>query len=222
MSAGTSRPCCSRSTAECHSSLAPQGVNAVEYAAELIAFMKSMARRIQADGPFDDAYDVPHTTVHAGVIHGGTAINIVPKDCWFDFEIRHLPADDPEALIGAIKAHAESALAPEMHAVDPDTGFATEIDLGGVIVPTGDGLVLRGKTLYVVQNFANAIAVFTLSPDYSAATRTRVLTDSDLRIPATADLFGPWLYATNARFDVCFPGMCDPSVFDFDIVRVDQ
>jgi hypothetical protein len=107
-----------------------------------------------------------------------------------------------------------------LYTVDPDTGFATEIDLGGVTVPSGDGLVLRGKTLYVVQNFANAIAVFTLSPDYSAATLKGYLTDSDLRVPSTADLFGPWLYAVNARFDVCFPGPC-PGV-EYDIVRVDQ
>ena len=109
-----------------------------------------------------------------------------------------------------------------LYTVDPDTGFATEIDLGGVEVPFGDGLVLRGKTLYVVQNFVNAIAVFTLSPDYSAATFTGFLTDADFRIPSTADLFGPWLYAVNARFDVCFPGLCDPTGLDFDIVRVDQ
>ena len=107
-----------------------------------------------------------------------------------------------------------------LYTVDKDTGYATEIDLGGVTVPSGDGLVLKGETLYVVQNFANAIAVFTLSQDFSAATLTGYLFDSDLRIPSTADSFGPWLYTVNARFDVCFPGPCPAE--DFDIVRVDQ
>ncbi len=111
---------------ECHSSLAPEGVNAVEYAAELIAFTKSMARRIAAEGPFDDDYDVPHTTVHVGVIHGGTALNIVPKDCWFDFEFRHLPADDPETLFATINEYAQGTLEPLMQAIDPDTGFSFE------------------------------------------------------------------------------------------------
>ena len=69
---------------EAHSSLAPQGVNAVEYAAELIAYLKGMARQIQKDGPFDDVYDITHTTVHTGTVHGGTALNIVPKDCSFE------------------------------------------------------------------------------------------------------------------------------------------
>lgn len=109
-----------------------------------------------------------------------------------------------------------------LYTVDPATGYATEIDLGGSSVPTGDGLVLRGKTLYVVQNFANAIAVLTLSPDYSAATFTGYLADDDLRIPSTADSFGPWLYAVNARFDICPPPTCDPTGLDFDIVRVEQ
>lgn len=106
--------------------------------------------------------------------------------------------------------------------VDPDTGFATEMDLGGIEVPNGDGLVLRGRTLYVVQNATNQILVFTLSPDLSAATLTKVLTDDDFRIPTTADLFGSWLYAVNARFDVCPPGICDPAGLEFEIVRVDQ
>ncbi|MBT8066886.1 MAG: superoxide dismutase [Gammaproteobacteria bacterium] len=115
--------------------------------------------------------------------------------------------------------------------VDPDTGFATGIDLGAVSVLAGDGLVLRGKTLYVVQNFlpgsfeGNQISVFRLSPDYTAATLTRVLTHDDPFIPfvpSTADLFGPWLYVVNARFDACFPTLGCPPETKFEIVRVDQ
>src|SRR3546814_11130726 len=69
---------------EAHSSLAPNGVNAVEYAAEAIAFLKGMARRIAKEGPFDDLFDIAHTTVHTGVVQGGTALNTLPKDRWFD------------------------------------------------------------------------------------------------------------------------------------------
>jgi acetylornithine deacetylase len=65
---------------------------------------------------------VAHTTVHTGVLHGGTALNIVPHAATFDFEFRHLPGDDPEALLHEFKAHL-AALEPEMHAVDPATGF---------------------------------------------------------------------------------------------------
>ena len=48
-----------------------------------------MAQRVAREGPFDDDFDVAHSTVHTGVVHGGTALNIVPKDCSFDFEFRY-------------------------------------------------------------------------------------------------------------------------------------
>src|SRR5688500_8366809 len=106
-----------------HSAYAPTGVNAVEAAAEAIAYLKRMARRIRDAGPFDHGFDVPHTTVHTGVVRGGTALNIVPHECSFDFEFRHLPADDPDALIAELETHIARNIEPEMHAVDPATGF---------------------------------------------------------------------------------------------------
>jgi acetylornithine deacetylase len=106
-----------------HSAYAPGGVNAVEAAAEAVAYLKRMARRIRDGGPFDHGFDVPHTTVHTGVIRGGTALNIVPHECSFDFEFRHLPGDDPEALFGELQSYISGELEPEMHAVDPRTGF---------------------------------------------------------------------------------------------------
>ena len=111
---------------ECHSSLAPQGVNAVEYAAEVIAHLKGMARRFASEGPFDHDYDVPYTTVHTGIVHGGTALNIVPKDCRFDFEFRYLPAEDPERLLADVQRFAETKLAPEMKKVVAEAGFTWE------------------------------------------------------------------------------------------------
>src|SRR4029077_8133554 len=64
---------------EAHSSLTPQGVNAVQIACEIVAWLTGMARAFRDNGPFDAAYDVPYTTVHTGVIRGGTALNIVPR-----------------------------------------------------------------------------------------------------------------------------------------------
>ena len=108
---------------ETHSSLAPQGVNAIEYAAELIAYLKSMARRISEHGPHDDLYDVSHTTVHTGVIRGGTALNIVPKDCQFDFEFRYVGDDDPDVIEAEIHAFSSQSLEPHMHKISPETGI---------------------------------------------------------------------------------------------------
>jgi acetylornithine deacetylase len=109
---------------ECHSSLAPRGVNAIEYAAALIVKLNQIGARIAAEGPFDAEFDIPYTTVHTGVIGGGTALNIVPRDCWFDFEFRHLPAHDPHALLGELKHYAETELVPRMQAVERSTGIA--------------------------------------------------------------------------------------------------
>jgi acetylornithine deacetylase len=111
----------------CHSAYAPQGVNAVEAAAEVVAYLKSMARRFRDRGPHDALFDVTHTTVHTGVMQGGTALNIVPKQCSFDFEFRHLPGDDPHALLEEVKAFAEQTLLPEMQRVDPASGFEWEV-----------------------------------------------------------------------------------------------
>jgi len=107
----------------CHSAYAPQGVNAIEAAAEVVAYLKGMARRFRDQGPHDPLFDVPHTTVHTGVIQGGTALNIVPKACSFDFEFRHLPGDDPVRLLEEVKRYAETVLLPEMQQVDAASGF---------------------------------------------------------------------------------------------------
>ena len=105
---------------EAHSSLTSQGVNAVQIACEIVTYLTGMARAFREQGGFDHAYDVPYTTVHTGTIRGGTALNIVPRDCQFDFEFRHLPFDDPDELFAEVKAYAARFL-PEMHAISPET-----------------------------------------------------------------------------------------------------
>ena len=116
---------------ECHSSLAHTGVNAVEAAAEIVAYMKGMARERRARGPFDQDYSPPYTTIHTGLINGGTALNIVPKDCEFVFEWRYLPDDDPEALFAQVEKYAREEIEPEMKAVDPSTGISFE-EISGI------------------------------------------------------------------------------------------
>ena len=111
---------------ECHSSLAPHGVNAVEYGAEVVTHIRRLERRFAAEGPFDAAFDVPHTTAHTGLMQGGTALNIVPKECRFDFEFRYLPGQDPYALVAEVKRFAETELEPEMKRVHADAGFSWE------------------------------------------------------------------------------------------------
>ena len=109
-----------------HSAYAPHGVNAIEYAAEAVAFLKSMARRHRDQGPYDRGFDIAHTTVHTGVIRGGTALNVIPHECTFDFEFRYLPGDDPGRLLHEFKDYVKTRLEPEMRAVHAAAGFAIE------------------------------------------------------------------------------------------------
>lgn len=111
---------------ECHSSLVHEGVNAVEAAAEIIAFMKRMQRDLAKHGPHDFAFSPPSSTIHTGVIQGGTALNIIPRQCWFEFEIRNLPTEDTAPLLDKIKTFAETVILPEMVAIDPQCGIDWE------------------------------------------------------------------------------------------------
>jgi acetylornithine deacetylase len=134
---------------EAHSSLAPTGVNAIEFAARFIAKLRDIAERIQAEGPFDELYDVTHTTVHTGVISGGTQLNIVPKDCRFECEFRHIGAQDSDALEAEIRAYASDVLEPAMQAIQPGTGIDIELinDMPGLEMNVDDEVVTFVKAL---------------------------------------------------------------------------
>jgi len=138
---------CTVTGLEAHSSLSHRGVNAVEAAAEVIAFLKGIARRFRDQGPYDPAFDPPYTTAHTGMVQGGTALNIVPAKCGFAFEFRHLPDDDPEALLAEVRRFAEIELLPEMQAVHPGAGFAWEqiSRFKGLDTPEDDPVVTLAK-----------------------------------------------------------------------------
>ncbi|GAA5225938.1 acetylornithine deacetylase [Paeniglutamicibacter antarcticus] len=89
-----------------HSSLTPQGVNAISAAAEFTGFVDSLARGLTQDGPFDEAYIVPHTTTTVNKIEGGIAVNTIPATCTLHFEFRSIGADDPTELIARFRAEA--------------------------------------------------------------------------------------------------------------------
>ena len=84
--------------------------------------------------------------------------------------------------------------------IDPSSGVTRLVDLGGATVTNGDGLLLQGKTLYVVRNSNNQIAVVQLAPDLSSGTVTGTITSPGFDTPTTIALFGSRLYAVNARF----------------------
>src|ERR1700722_13643138 len=122
---GTHRFRCAVHGREAHSSYVTYGVNAIEYAARLIVYIRQIADRLAQIEKRDYGFTVPYSTLSTGLIRGGIAANVVPKDCEFQFDMRTLPNASPDALYREIRAYAEE-LAREMKAVDPQSG----IDLG--------------------------------------------------------------------------------------------
>lgn len=110
---------CDVQGAACHSAYAPQGVNAVEYAAKLIQRLTVIGERLAAPERQDARFDPPFTTVQTGVIHGGRALNIVPDACSFDFEVRTLPQEDAQQVADELVTYAQQTLEPQMRAVQP-------------------------------------------------------------------------------------------------------
>ncbi|HEY0211858.1 acetylornithine deacetylase [Acerihabitans sp.] len=98
-----------------HSSQNHLGVNAIDYAAELVLFLRNQGRLWRHDDN-DARYDPPWSTVQVGTIHGGSAVNVVPDSCEFDFEIRPLPHTHHHLLASRLDDFARGLL-PEMRQV---------------------------------------------------------------------------------------------------------
>lgn len=112
--------------AACHSAYAPYGVNAIEYAARLIGKLGEIGSRLAQPEHHDPRFDPPFSTVQTGTIQGGRALNIVPAECQFDFEVRTLPGYDAQAVVDQLQGYARDQLLPQMQAVQADTGIALQ------------------------------------------------------------------------------------------------
>ena len=119
---GTHRFRCAVHGREAHSSYVTHGVNAIEYAARLVVFIRQLADRLAQLEQRDYGFTVPYSTLSTGLIQGGIAANVVPKDCVFQFDMRTLPGAVPDALYQEIRRYAEQ-LAAEMRGIDASAGI---------------------------------------------------------------------------------------------------
>jgi acetylornithine deacetylase len=119
---GMNRFRCTVRGREAHSSYVTYGVNAIEYAARLVVYIRQIADRLAQFEKRDCGFTVPYTTLSTGLIRGGIASNVVPKECEFQFDMRTLPQASADALYQEIQAYADT-LAREMQAVDPQSGI---------------------------------------------------------------------------------------------------
>ncbi len=116
---GAAMIACEITGLEVHSSLAPRGVNAIHYAALIIAQVDAIAHRLAAEEPPHPGFDIPHSTIQVNQIRGGTAGNTVAGGCRFTIDIRTLPGTRRESLLEQIRSYIESAILPRMRAVSP-------------------------------------------------------------------------------------------------------
>jgi len=112
--------------AACHSAYAPYGVNAIEYAARLIGKLGEIGNGLAQPEHHDTRFDPPFSTVQTGVIKGGRALNIVPEECEFDFEVRALPGFDAQGVADQLQGYAEAELLPRMRAVNQGSDIRLE------------------------------------------------------------------------------------------------
>ena len=129
---------------EVHSSLLPQGVSAIMEAARLIQWANDRNAALQAAprGPVAAAFDPPFSTLHAGMINGGTAHNITAADCRFALEVRAVPGESLLGWISEVEGAAQS-IAAAMAAQVPGTGI--DIDRYFELDPPGPRTARRGR-----------------------------------------------------------------------------
>jgi acetylornithine deacetylase len=155
---------------EVHSSMQDQGVAAIMYAARLISWLGERQRENRAracpECPFAPAY----STLHCGLVEGGTAQNITSRDCRFVTDIRTLPDEDPLDYFKALERFAREELEPEMQAIHPDTGidFRIRAAVPGFFASEGDPAVELVKGL-TGQNATEVVAYGAEAGQFHAA-----------------------------------------------------
>ena len=153
-----------------HSSEPDKGVNAIFAAAQSIGYVAAEARRFAQEGPFEDGFDPPHTTIHVGTIQGGSILNIIPEHAEFIMEWRNIPGDDANRHVERLKAYVAAHIEPAMRAVDPASGFSFEVTnvMPGMAIASDHALTSVVKQI-TGANSAGKVSYGTESGYYQAA-----------------------------------------------------
>ncbi|MFL9925890.1 acetylornithine deacetylase [Herbaspirillum lusitanum] len=121
-----------------HSSLTPQGCNAIEHSARLICAIRDFADAYKAKGPYDQLYDVPFTTMTTNQIRGGIAINTIPDLCEFTYEFRNLPGMSAKEIQAQVERYAREELLPKMQKEYPDARIDISTIAGSPALETAE------------------------------------------------------------------------------------
>lgn len=158
--------CCVRGKSV-HSSLTPDGVNAISYASRMIGFIDDLAEALK-DEPNDTGFNVPYSTLSVGTIQGGTATNIVPNLCEFTFEHRNLPFVNPKTTLQKIEAEA-LRLTQKMQTTDATTGITITQDEDVPAMSDKDSAELQKLALALLGGDVTKVAYATEGGQFSEA-----------------------------------------------------
>lgn len=140
-----SASCCGR---EAHSALAPTAVNALHLACDLVNEIRALQANIAENGAKDHDFNIPYTTLHAGIMSGGVQVNIVPNKASVHFEIRNIAEDDPLAILDQLKARIEPIIAAARNITpDADIELAITNSYPGLSTPKDAEIVTFVKSL---------------------------------------------------------------------------
>jgi len=114
---------------EAHSSLVEDGVSAVMTAANLVTYIAGMMAENKANADDNSRYapSPGYSTLHVGVINGGTAMNIISRECEFTWDIRYVSEDDPQKFIDRFEDYCRSEILPAMQAIAPECSIETRV-----------------------------------------------------------------------------------------------
>lgn len=138
-------------------------------------------------------------------------------EAWLDVSptIAYTPSTVDFDLGGIVTTHDDDHLLTsqgttgQLWRIDLDTRDIVEVDLGGASIPNADGIVLKGKKLWVVQNFARQVSMFKLDSDAESARLKRVQRTPGDRTLTTAKLAKGRLLAVDSQFG--FPPATAPA-----------
>ncbi len=108
-----------------HSSRPELGANAIMAAARIIDFIEKLQLRLIDEADPDNGFVPPYTTIDLGKISGGTAHNVIPAYCRFNWGFRMIPSDDVDALEQEVMQFIDSEIIPSLKAISPDAGVTT-------------------------------------------------------------------------------------------------
>jgi acetylornithine deacetylase len=155
---------------DAHSSATHRGVNAIAHAGDIIGWLNRLADEFREQGPFDDSFDPPYTTVNIGGIAGGTAINIIARECRVDWEFRLVPGVEPEAIRQRFDAFIADELLPRMQRRAPEASIVTRpICAVPPLVPQADSPAEALVRLLTGANRAGGVAFATEGGLFQAA-----------------------------------------------------